>query len=287
MLRFFYLTLCLSFFAPLPAQQLTDRSIDPKTESVYRVRTLYEGLGGLAVMLGSTAGIDDLRNKPDISDETLVRLQQTETGRLDRWGLEQDALRRRRGEEASDRVFNASILLTAGLFIDKKFRKDWLDIGVLYLQAHALSAATYAYSPLGPRFIDRYRPVVYYKELSYDERRAGNNRNGFFSGHVSTTAVGTFFFTKVLSDYNPQWTGTQRALAFTLAALPPAYVGVQRVRALKHFPTDSVVGLGVGAFFGVMVPQVHKVWQRKHVSQLSIGGNYRDGAGSAGLVLTF
>ncbi len=128
---------------------------------------------------------------------------------------------------------------------------------------------------------------MYYRELSYDERRAGNNRNGFFSGHVSTTAVGTFFFTKVLSDYNPQWTGTQRALAFTLAALPPAYVGVQRVRALKHFPTDSVVGLGVGAFFGVMVPQVHKVWQRRHVSQLSIGGHYGDGAGSAGLVLTF
>ncbi len=48
-------------------------------------------------MLGSTAGIDALRDKPDISDETLQRLQTTETSRLDRWGLEQDALSRRRG----------------------------------------------------------------------------------------------------------------------------------------------------------------------------------------------
>ena len=288
MLRCLYLVLSFSFFLPLAAQQTTAvPEIDPKTESVYRVRTLYEGVGGLGLMLGSTAGIESLRDKEPISDATLRRLQATETGRLDRWGLEQDALRRRDSEEVSDLFFNAAILLPVTLFIDKKFRKDWLDIGVLYLEAHALSAATYAFSPLGPRFIDRYRPIVYYQELSFDDRRAGNNRNGFFSGHVSTTAVGTFFFTKVLSDYNPQWSGTQRALAFTLAALPPAYVGVQRVRALKHFPTDSVVGLGVGAFFGVMVPQVHKAWQRKHVSSLSIGGQYGQGAGSAGLVLTF
>ncbi|MBB4078563.1 membrane-associated phospholipid phosphatase [Lewinella aquimaris] len=272
-------------FSPLFAQQSSPP--DPQNEPVYRVRTLYEGLGGLALMLGSTAGIESLRRKPDIDDATLIRLQETETGRLDRWGLEQDALKRFRGEDASDRVFNVSILLPATLFVSRKFRKDFLDITVLYLEAHALSAATYAFSPLGPRFIDRYRPVAYYDELSFEDRRAGNNRNGFFSGHVSTTAVGTFFFTKVLSDYNPQWTGGQRAIAFTLAALPPAFVGVQRVRALKHFPTDSVVGLGVGAFFGIMVPHVHKVWADNHRTSLSIGGGYSDGAGGAGFTLTF
>ncbi|MCP9235784.1 phosphatase PAP2 family protein [Lewinella sp. JB7] len=270
---------------PLTAQRAV--AIDPEESSVYRVKTLYEGLGGLALMLGSTAGIESLRRKPDIDDGTLRRLQETGTSRLDRWGLEQDALRRFRGEDASDRVFNASMLLPATLFVSRKFRKDFLDITVLYLEAHALSAATYAFSPLGPRFIDRYRPVVYYDELSFEDRRAGNNRNGFFSGHVSTTAVGTFFFTKVLSDYNPQWTGGQRALAFTLAAIPPAFVGVQRVRALKHFPTDSVVGLGVGAFFGIMVPHVHKVWARNHRSRLSLGGGYSNGAGGGGLTLTF
>lgn len=287
MLRFFYLTFTLSFFAPLPAQQLDERPADPKTESVYRVRTLYEGIGGLALMLGSTAGIEAVRGKDEISNATLDRLANQEIGRLDRWGLEQDALKRLDSETVSDRVFNASVLLPLTLFIKRKFRKDWLDIGVLYLEAHALSAATYAFSPIGARFIDRYRPVAYYDELPYADRRAGNNRNSFFSGHVSTTAVGTFFFTKVLSDYNPQWTGGHRAIAFTLASLPPAFVAVQRVRALKHFPTDTVVGLGVGAFFGVMVPHVHKVWQRNHRTQLSVGGSYTDGVGGGGFVLTF
>ncbi|THH34953.1 phosphatase PAP2 family protein [Neolewinella litorea] len=277
----------LFLFLPtlLPAQ-LTD-GVDPETESVYRVKTLYEGLGGLAVMVGATTGIDALRSKDEISDETLLRLETTKVGRLDRWGLEQDALNRFRSEEASDYFFNGSVLLPFALFVDRKFRKDWLDIGVLYLEAHALSAATYAFSPIGPLFVDRYRPVAYYDELSYEDRQAGNNRNSFFSGHVSTTAVGTFFFTKVLSDYNPQWTGRQRAIAFTLASLPPAFVAVQRVRALKHFPTDTVVGMGVGAFFGVMVPHLHKNWARNHRSRLTLGGGYRDGAGSVGFVITY
>ena len=269
----------------LAGQKFPD--LDPQTESVYKVRTLWEGLGGLALMGGSSAGIDALRRKPAISDATLDRLATTEVGRLDRWGLGRDALKRFRSEEVSDYFFNGSVLLPVTLFIDRKFRKDWLDIGVLYLQAHALSAFTYAYSPLGPRFIDRYRPIAYYASEDVDARNPGNNRNSFFSGHVSTTAVGTFFFTKVLSDYNPQWTGGQRALAFTLASLPPAFVAVQRVRALKHFPTDTVVGLGVGAFFGIMVPHVHKVWARNHRTRLSLGGGYSDGAGGAGVVLNF
>jgi hypothetical protein len=284
MSRFFPLVFLLSF--SLPAQREAP-PLDPKTESVYRVRTLYEGLGGLGLMLGSTAGIESLRDKPQISDETLDRLATEETGRLDRWGLEQDALKRVNSAKVSDYFFNGSVLLPLTLFVDKKFRKDWLDITVLYLEAHALSAATYAFSPIGPRFIDRYRPVAYYDELEREERNNGNNLNSFFSGHVSTTAVGTFFFTKVLSDYNPQWTGGHRAIAFTLASLPPAFVAVQRVRALKHFPTDTVIGLGVGAFFGTMVPHVHKVWARNHRSRLSLGGGYTEEAGSVGLVLTF
>ncbi len=284
MFRSLFVALCC-FSTLLPAQKFPD--LDPETESVYRVHTVWEGLGGLAVMIGSTTGIDALRDKPTISDETLLRLENMEVGRLDRWGLDRDALKRFRSEETSDYFFNGSVLLPITLFIDRKFRKDWLDIGVLYLQAHALSAFTYAFSPLGPRFIDRYRPVAYYRDLPYDERNSGNNRNSFFSGHVSTTAVGTFFFTKVLSDYNPQWTGGHRAIAFTLASLPPAFVAVQRVRALKHFPTDTLVGLGVGAFFGIMVPHVHKVWARNHRSSLSLGGGYHEGVGGAGITLTF
>ena len=93
-----------------------------------------------------------------------------------------------------------------------------------------------------------------------DARTRGDegNLNSFFSGHVSTTATGTYFFAKVLSDYNPQWTGKQRALLFGAATLPPLYVGVQRIRGLRHFPTDVAVGFGFGALIGILTPQIHK-----------------------------
>ncbi|MEM6771810.1 MAG: phosphatase PAP2 family protein, partial [Bacteroidota bacterium] len=190
-------------------------------------------------------------------------------------------------EASSDLFFNASVVLPFTLFLDKKYRKDWLDLSLIYLEAHALNANFYAWSPVGPALIDRLRPVAYYEEVDAGFRGLGNTRNSFFSGHVSTTAIGTFFTAKVLSDYNPQWSGGKRALVFAAASLPPAFVAVQRVRSLKHFPTDTAVGLAVGAFFGVMTPHFHKTWQRKHRSRLSVSGSYHDGVGGGGVVLIF
>lgn len=271
----------------LIAQNTSDDTYDPKTEKVYRVNPWVSGGIGVGGMLISTYGIDKLRDKDRFSLDDLNALNPDDVPGFDRYGLTRDPEKRESAESASDLFFNASVVLPLTLFVSKKFRKDWLDITTMYIETHALSSNFYAWSPAGPTFIDRLRPVAYYPEVDFGLRSQGNTRNSFFSGHVSTTAIGTFFFAKVLSDYNPQWTGGQRALAFGAASLPPIYVAVQRVRALKHFPSDTVAGLAVGAFFGIMTPQVHKNWQRKHRTKLSIGGSYGDGAGSGGLVLTF
>lgn len=270
------------------------RDYDPKTEKVYAVKPWIDGGIGVVGMLISTTGIDRLRDKDNID---LGSLKRSDVPGFDRWAFPANAEKRESAETSSDLFFNASVALPLTLFVSKKFRKDWIDITAMYVETHALSSLTYAYSPIGPAFIDRTRPVAFYPELDQvDEdgnvvddgiRIQGNNRNSFFSGHVSTTAVGTFFFAKVLSDYNPQWTGGQRALLFAAASLPPAFVAVQRVRALKHFPSDTAIGFGVGAFFGIMTPHIHKRWQRNHRSSLSIGGHFGDGAGGAGVSLRF
>ncbi|NJC26075.1 phosphatase PAP2 family protein [Neolewinella antarctica] len=266
------------------AERKDIRAYNPTEEKVYAINPWIDGGIGLGGMIISTTLIDKLRDK-DVVD--FASLDRDDVAGFDRWAFPDNADRREDAESASDVFFNASILLPFTLFLDKKIRKDWIDITALYVQTHALSSLTYAITPLGPTFIDRARPVAYYEDVDDSIRELGNNRNSFFSGHVSTTAVGTFFFAKVLSDYNPQWNGKQRALAFGLASLPPAYVAIKRIQALKHFPSDTVVGFGVGAFFGIMTPHIHKRWQRKHRSKLSIGGSYGDGAGVAGLGLTF
>jgi membrane-associated phospholipid phosphatase len=161
----------------------------------------------------------------------------------------------------------------------------------MYLQAQAANGLLYAVSPLGPLFIDRARPNVYYTEQFLenggDGTAEGGDLNGFFSGHVSTTATGTFFAAKVLSDYHPEWSGGKRALLFGAASLPAVYVSVQRVRALKHFPSDTVVGFIVGAAVGVLTPHFHKRWREKHRSSLGLSGSFTGEAGGLGLSLTF
>ena len=263
--------------------------LDPETEPVYRVNKWVSGGIIAAGIYANTVGLTRLREKEQLNDATLDRLANDRLPAFDRWGLRQDADGRLKGESASDRVFQVSAVLPLTLFVKRKFRKDWLDISFMYIETQMLASNWYTYGPFGPTFVERYRPMAYYEELSRETRNSGNNRNSFFSGHVSSTATGVYFFTKVLSDYNPQWTGGQRFLAFGLAAVPPLYVSVQRVRALKHFPSDCVVGLGVGAFFGTMVPNVHKWWQQRHPkSRLTVSGSYGDsGGGVAGMVLTF
>lgn len=260
---------------------------DTDNESVYRVNPLASGAVGLGGMIVGTVGIDRLRRKDRITPLELASLNPDDVPGIDRWALNLDEERIEGAEASSDLFFNGAILLPFTLFLDKKFRKDWLDITVMYLEAHALNANFYAWSPIGPTLSDRIRPVAYYDGIDEGFRSLGNTRNSFFSGHVSTTAIGTFFTAKVLSDYNPQWSGGQRALVFTAASLPPVFVAVQRVRSLKHFPTDTAVGLAVGAFFGIMTPQIHKNWQRKHRTRLSVSGSYANGAAAGGLVLSF
>ena len=107
---------------------------------------------------------------------------------------------------------------------------------------------------------------MYYDQLSYDEKKSGENRNSFYSGHVATVAASTFFMAKVYSDYNPG-IGNNKYLLYGAATIPPLILGYCRVKALKHFPSDVAVGIGMGALVGIIVPELH----RFHEKDISLG----------------
>jgi membrane-associated phospholipid phosphatase len=113
---------------------------------------------------------------------------------------------------------------------------------------------------MGPAFIDRYRPVSYYEELAFDVRSEGDSRNSFYSGHVSSVAAATFFMVKVYSDYHPE-IGNNKYLFYGAALVPPVALGYFRIKALRHFPSDILVGIGVGALCGILVPELHRLAQ--------------------------
>ncbi|MCP9236542.1 phosphatase PAP2 family protein [Lewinella sp. JB7] len=279
-----YLILLVFLFTQLFAfAQPTYRS-DDTTEKVYRVKPLPE-LGAAALGLGVTIYAFQKINGKDDFDATA--LDRNDVPGYDRWIFPDNTNRVSAASGASDIGFYTGIGLPFALFLDPGVRQDYLNVMTMYVQAQALNGLLYAATPLGPSVIDRARPSAYYPEAFEDGNAPGKDLNAFFSGHVSTTATGTFFVAKVLSDYHPDWTGGQRALLYGAASIPPLYVAVQRVRALRHFPTDTVVGFGIGAAVGVLTPHIHKRWQEKHRTSLGLSASYRGDAGAVGLGLRF
>ncbi|MCB0572772.1 MAG: phosphatase PAP2 family protein [Phaeodactylibacter sp.] len=207
-------------------------------------------------VVSNVIGQPRLNDRPPLSDATLQRVAASRVNSFDSWALRQDAGRRGEAHETSDIMLYSSLFLPAALFLDKEIRHDWAPVALLYLEAQSVNTMLYAWGPFGPTLVTRYRPAVYYEELPTEGRNFGGMRNSFYSGHVGSTATSTFFTARVLADYHPEW-GGKRALLYGIAALPPALVGYFRIRALRHFPSDVLVGGLVGATVGILTPEIH------------------------------
>ena len=142
----------------------------------------------------------------------------------------------------------------------------------LYLEAQAISSSFYAYA--GVTFINRIRPFVYYPEVPLESKVEPGAQDSFFSGHTSATATATFFLAKVYNDYHPE-IKRKKWLLYAGALIPPASVGYYRYKALRHFPSDILVGIIVGAAAGILVPELHKVkfGKKKKLSVFPITGS--------------
>jgi len=119
----------------------------------------------------------------------------------------------------------------------------------------------YEYSFLGPTFQGRLRPVVYYdtsEYISIDTKMNGANRNSFYSGHTATATAAVMFMVKVFTDYHPE-IGANKYLLYTAAAVPSLFLAYSRVKSLSHFPSDVMVGFGVGVLCGIIIPEFHRI----------------------------
>ena len=102
----------------------------------------------------------------------------------------------------------------------------------------------------------------------------------FFSGHTALVATVTSTATYLAFTRSP---GTARPwiTLFGGAALT-AFVGVQRVRAGEHFPTDVIAGAMAGAGIGLLVAHLHRD-EASATQSLWIGFNGEPGGGTLSL----
>lgn len=272
-----YLCANLGYGQATPQHEESNLSPD-----IYHVN--YWLSGGLVVTGAITGqvGLSRVNNKDGIPSTHLGAIVNRGVSNFDQWSLRQNTKKMREAAETSDKIFYGSIALPALLFLDKKIRHGWYDIALMYGEAQILNSNVYSWSPLGPTFVERYRPAVYYESLPLEERNYGRLRNSFYSGHTATVAVGTFFAAKVFTDYHPSLGGKKYAF-YGLALIPPTVVGIYRIKALRHFPTDVVIGGVVGAGIGWLVPELHRKWKNK----VSISGTYSSEVKAMGLTYRF
>ncbi len=220
---------------------------------VYNVCPKVELPLSLGLFAYNGVGFKLISEKPPLDSTQIVSLNRNDLWPIDRVATRQDVAFRDQAGVLSDAGLYLSVALPFALAIDPHIRKDWRDVLVLFAETHAINSAIYI---MAAGAFDRNRPFLYHPDMPMQKKTGRSTRISFFSGHVSTAAASTFFTAKVISDYYPKL--TKKYWLFAAAALPPAFVGYYRVKALNHFPTDVLTGLVVGASLGILVPHLHK-----------------------------
>lgn len=156
-------------------------------------------------------------------------------------------------QKMSDVLLFSSMVLPLSAYLTHNSKNEYAAITVMGVEA---AIYTGGFTSILKATVKRYRPYAYNTNLTLNERINASTRKSFPSGHVSTTAVASFFTAKVLTDLYPE--SKYKPLIWTVAAVIPAATGFLRYKAGKHFASDVLAGYALGAGIGYLVPALHK-----------------------------
>ncbi len=258
-------------FLPLFFLFSTTFSSYSQTISPYETNWAVDGAWiGAGVGL-NVLGLLAIKNKEPLTREQLNSLSKDDVFTVDRWAAGNFS---KRADNLSYYPFYGSFTLPIiMMLLDENQREDTEQISVLFVETMATTGALFTMSA---GYIHRSRPLVYNTALPDEERMDNDAQRSFFAGHVAATAAATFFAAKVFHDFNPASRATP--YVWTAATLIPTWVGYLRIKSGKHFITDSLIGFGVGAMAGILIPEIHKK-ENTHISLTPVMGFDYQGIG--------
>lgn len=157
-------------------------------------------------------------------------------------------------QSASDVILYSAATLPFITYFSRKCRSSG---GVIALMVVETGLITGGVTAIIKSTAQRYRPFNYNPQVDEATKLGSSSRKSFISGHASTTASFAFLTARVITDLHPEM--ENKYLVWTMASTIPAVIGVLRVRAGKHFPTDVIGGYLVGAAVGYFIPSLHLV----------------------------
>ena len=155
--------------------------------------------------------------------------------------------------KVADALFYGSQPLPLIFLLDKRTRKDFPKLVLLYLETMGVTGVPYVTAVY---FGDRYRPYTYNPEAPMDFKLRGGSRNSFYAGHPALVATSTFFMATVFADYHPE--SRFKWLFYTLAGAATAGTAIGRYLGGRHFPSDLIIGVTMGTASGLIIPRIHR-----------------------------
>jgi len=206
-------------------------------------------LGGLAGL----SAINLLIDAPTpLTEEDILGLDGQSINSFDRYAISKNS---DKAQEISDFFLTGVLVLPAIFLSNHHTRKDVIPLVVMTLEVAGLN---YALTSITKKVVKRTRPLAYNPVFSLEEKTSESARVSFFSGHTSHTTSLSFLVAKVMTDYHPDARTGVKIGIWTFAASIPALTGYLRIRAGKHFPTDTIVGYLAGGLIGIGIPELHK-----------------------------
>lgn len=240
-----------------------------QTASPYQTSFKYDAPAVAAGLGLSYLGLTLIKNKSELTPAELMNKSKDDVFFMDRFSA---GYYSQQADKDSYIPFYASFAVAPIVaLIDKNQRSHYGQISVMFVETMSAAAASFT---IAAGLVQRSRPLVYNASLPVAERQAKDEQRSFFAGHTTATAAATFFAAKVFSDFNPD--SKLKPYVWAAAAIVPASVGYMRLKAGKHFLSDNLLGYGVGAACGILIPQLHKKANNTNLSVAPIVGfNYQ------------
>lgn len=250
------------------AQSVSNDSSSMRSDSSSAGRNTHQPVyhvnywvSGPIILVGAAGGLYWLSHGPsNITNAELAAVNPNDVPFFDRISLHQNMALVPTWDGYATIGQKVGALMPLLILLDPDVRPDWLNVLTIGLEVNMVTLGIYTITPLGPHFITRYRPLVYYPLQDANaagiNQADGNNKASFYSGHVASVTCSAMFIAKVYCDYHPD---ASEYAVYGLAAVPSLGMGVIRFMTLDHFPSDIAVGLAVGTVCGVVIPQLHRI----------------------------
>ncbi len=170
-------------------------------------------------------------------------------------------------DDVSDYIHFSTFALPFSVLLTSKEHNELTTVGVMLAEAVTLNVSATFLTKL---LVKRPRPFIYNPNTVITDKLTRAATESFVSGHTSNSALLGIFSASVFSRLFPE--SKWKKPLWVAGIGIPVVVGILRVEAGKHFPTDVIAGYGLGALIGYVIPEQHRVDRRVKLGMTGTGG---------------